>query len=373
MFVGLAVRTVDEVEEELVWLGGQLESGFARWLGLVAEFDAMGGARLRGFRSTVEWLAWRRDLSLRTARDQVCVARRLEELPQTKLAFLAGELSYAKVRVITRAAARVDEAELLRLARSLGAERLEAHLRALPSSPSADPEVERRVYESRFVDFWWDDEGGLQLRGRLPAEDGAVVADALEKAAEAIHPAPDAEAPGIAGFAPGWRPPLGARRADALSLIAASGDAPKVQIVLHADPEGHCAIEGGPAVSPATALRLACDATLVRADGGSGDLGRRMRLPNAAQRNALERRDQGCRFPGCHRRHGLSPHHAEHWAHGGPTDLGNQAMFCAFHHRLFHHDGFSVRQNGAVVTVHAPDGTVIPEVPSLGAGPCRPG
>ena len=353
MFVEpVAERTSRQLADELAELALHLQRGLAGWLELVAEFDRLGGAREEGFRSTQDWLVWRCGLDQRTARERVRVARSLQEMPCTRTAFADGELSYSKVRALTRACSHQDEAVLLDLARDISAEQLIARLRQLPSAPSADPDVERRVHDSRYVDWSWDDEGALHVRALLPAEDGAAFIDAVEQGAEALHPKPGTVERSVR------RPWLGARRADALAEICHSG-APAVQIVIHAGETGGCAIEGGPAISPVTALRLACDATLVHAGGPDGNLGRRMRLPTPAMRNALERRDQGCRFPGCTRRHGLSPHHAEHWANGGATSLGNQAMFCRFHHRLFHDDGWTVDQHGSLLTIRRPDGTII--------------
>ena len=65
-----------------------------------------------------EWLAWRCALTPRAAREHVRVARRLPELPLVHAAFARGELSYAKVRALTRVATAGNEEELLELARA---------------------------------------------------------------------------------------------------------------------------------------------------------------------------------------------------------------------------------------------------------------
>jgi hypothetical protein len=348
-------RTPGVVERELVAVADQLERGMARLLELVAEFDRLSGARMMGFRGTAEWLAWRCHLDARTARERVRVARRLAELPETRFAFACGQLSYSKVRAITRASELEDEAALVEAARTSTAAQLETFLRQLPSAPSADPEVERRVYESRYLDWWWDDEGGMQFRGRLPADQAAAVIDVIETAADAIHPPPDHDGP----FP---RPPLGARRADALAEIMLSGP-PTTNLVLHADIGTLCALEGGPAVPAETARRLACDAIVQVAGARPGDGGHRRRFPTPAQRSRVLRRDGHCRFPGCMRRHGLATHHAWHWIDGGPTDDDNLVAVCRFHHRLLHEEGFSVRRCGDEFIFYRPDGSIIPAVP----------
>jgi len=57
------------------------------------------------------------------------VARALEGLPLTHERFRCGELSYSKVRAVTRIATPEIEAELLEMARSATASRLERLVR----------------------------------------------------------------------------------------------------------------------------------------------------------------------------------------------------------------------------------------------------
>lgn len=370
--------SLDRLEADIARLAVELTRQLAHWLMLVAEFDRRGGARRSGFRGTSEWLAWRCGLSRRAARDHVRVARGLRERPLVRSAFATGELSYSKLRAITRAPACEDEAALLDLARSTTAAHLERKVSALRSAPSAGMDVAVAGHARRFVEWWWEPDGSLSLRARLPADDGAAFVETVETAAAAMHePAPGAELP----------PPLGARRADALAEIVVSG-APRAQVVVHVDPpalactaeqaserQGDvCRLESGPAIPSETARRLACDAELVVArSGGDGasDYGRRRRVVPPALRNSLERRDEGCRFPGCDRRHDLHAHHVTHWAHGGRTNRDNLVLLCRFHHRLVHEDGFFVRRlPGGDFAFSRPDGRVIDGVPSE-RGPLR--
>src|SRR4051794_15515452 len=101
---------IDRLEADIASLARDLTRRMERWLALVAEFDRRGGARRSGFRSTAEWLAWRCGLSQRTALDHVRVARALTERPLIRECLASGELSYSKVRAISRAPASEDEA-----------------------------------------------------------------------------------------------------------------------------------------------------------------------------------------------------------------------------------------------------------------------
>ena len=173
-----------------------------------------------------------------------------------------------------------------------------------------------------------------------------------------------------------------ARRADALvhacsAAIAAAGPdtsgMDRHTLVVRADladlqaPEPGTSVEGRVAVDiasgrvramdPAVLRRLACEAGVVLVATDSGlpiDVGRAQRRPTAAQRRALSLRDRSCRFPGCDTHRGLHAHHVVHWADGGPTDLSNLVLVCAFHHRFVHEHHWKVTPGAAGTFRFAP-------------------
>jgi hypothetical protein len=111
----------------------------------------------------------------------------------------------------------------------------------------------------------------------------------------------------------------------------------------------------------------ACDAGVVRARGTVAKCsqhGRKTRsIPLAIQR-ALQRRDGGCRFPGCTCSRFVDAHHIHHWADGGETSMNNLVLLCRKHHRLVHEGGFGIgkSQTGEVFFTH-PDGHNVPTGP----------
>lgn len=117
------------------------------------------------------------------------------------------------------------------------------------------------------------------------------------------------------------------------------------------------------------ARRLACDAEVVLSvegrDGSVLDQGRARREPTVAQRIEIERRDKGCRFPGCTFSEFTDVHHVEHWVDGGETSLSNLVTLCDRHHRAVHELGWAVGgdANGAL-TFRSPHGRVANSVPS---------
>ena len=114
---------------------------------------------------------------------------------------------------------------------------------------------------------------------------------------------------------------------------------------------GKAHFEDKPWLSPQTARRLSCDASLVTVledDAGNVlNVGRRSRIVPAAMRRALMERDGVCRFPGCHESRYVDAHHIKHWAEGGETSLGNLVTLCRFHHRQLHRGCFDIENSEA--------------------------
>ncbi len=82
-------------------------------LELIGEFDAGGGlGYLSGVKSVAHWIAYSCSMAPGVAREHVRVARAMRRMPTITAAFRTGELSYSKVREVTRVVDLVDEARL---------------------------------------------------------------------------------------------------------------------------------------------------------------------------------------------------------------------------------------------------------------------
>src|SRR6266850_8338426 len=112
---------LDRLGDEIAELSTHLEAATARLLDLIREFDAREGWS-NGFRSCAHWLSWRVGLDMGAAREKVRVARALGALPRIARALARGELSYAKVRALTRVATPETEERLLGVGRAGTAE-----------------------------------------------------------------------------------------------------------------------------------------------------------------------------------------------------------------------------------------------------------
>src|SRR2546428_6063660 len=120
---------LDRLGDQIAELSAHLDAAAARLLDLIREFDDRGGWG-NGFRSCAHWLTWRIGLDQGAARERVRVARALGSLPRLARALARGELSYSKVRALTRVATPETEERLLKVGRAGTAEHVERIVRA---------------------------------------------------------------------------------------------------------------------------------------------------------------------------------------------------------------------------------------------------
>src|ERR1700716_2286759 len=116
-----SAASLDRLGDEIAELSAPLDAATAQLLDLIREFDARGGWNT-GFRSCASWLSGRVGLALGAARERVRVAHALGTLPLLAQALARGELSYAKVRALTRVATPQTEERLLGVGRAGTAE-----------------------------------------------------------------------------------------------------------------------------------------------------------------------------------------------------------------------------------------------------------
>ena len=341
------------LKDEITTLAGHLNAAQARFLALVAELDRRNGWAEWGVKSLAHWLNWKCGIALGAAREKVRTARALGGLPKVAAAMADGRLSYFKVRELTRVATPANEDYLLNIALCGTASHVESVVRGYRRALEAE-ELSREARQQRDQSllYYTDIDGSLIVRGRVPAEIGALFVRALEAAEDSLPIPKDVPA----GTSLDDRHYLRKRRVEALATLAESflaggpkdlSGADRHQIVVHVDAEtlvhrqaGRCELERGPSIASETARRLGCDASVVRivedAKGEPLDVGRKTRTIPPGIRRALNARDKGCRFPGCTFKRYVDGHHVKHWADGGETKLSNLVTLCRFHHRLVH-------------------------------------
>ena len=353
---------------------------------MLREFDAHAGWN-NGFLSCAHWLHWRTGIDFGASREKVRTAKALANLPRLSGAMQRGEISYAKVRALTRIATPDNEPQLLDLAYS-------AHRRAggtggarvapratgwkTPATRIDDTWLARSPRGSTTTAWSWSVRDSLRSSEPSCSERSKRQADQLYQESRQAAP-PESIVEEVSSAQ---------RRADALALLAeralenrldGGSAADRYQVVLHVerdaprDSSPQAVLEladGGIHVSAETSRRLSCDASLVEmregTDGSVLDIGRKARTIPPAIRRALSARDARCRFPGCTARR-CDAHHITHWADGGATSLDNLVLLCRRHHRLVHEGGYGIDRGWNSATFVRPDGRRIEESPSLSA------
>ncbi len=238
---------LERLGDEIAELSAHLDAATARLLELIREFDARAGWNT-GFRSCAEWLSWRVGLDRGAARERVRVARALATLPRLAQALARGELSYAKVRALTRVATPETEERLLAVGRAGTAEHVERIVRGWRRVDRlAEAQETARRHKSRALHVYQDEDGMVVFRGRLAPEVGAVLIQALTAAREALYQKAHAQsvpAETSAADVSAEPPTMAQQQADALALVAETAlhhgidpGAPgeRYQVVVHVD------------------------------------------------------------------------------------------------------------------------------------------
>ena len=152
------------------------------------EFDQAGGWARQGAQSCAHWLSWRVGWNLGTAREHVRVANRLAELPRIDDALRRGEVSYSKVRAMTRVATTANEDVLLEEARLTTGQQLETICRKYAivqrHGTEANPDDDK---ERRHVTRSDTSDGMVRIAAVLHPEEAAMVWAALERMVKEGH------------------------------------------------------------------------------------------------------------------------------------------------------------------------------------------
>ncbi len=179
----------EALERELLTLSAHIDAATWRFLALVAEFDSARGWSGDGICSCAHWLNWKCGIGMSAAHDKVRVAHALPRLPKISEALRTGEVSYSKVRAMTRAAAPENEDYLLELARHGTASHMERIVRGYRrSTGDAEAALANARHRARTVSYYRDpNDGSIVIEARLPPELGERVITAIESAIEVLE------------------------------------------------------------------------------------------------------------------------------------------------------------------------------------------
>lgn len=312
----------------------------AEFIVTLAEFHDRGLAKKRGAPNTADWAVRTQDVARRTAIEYIQVGTRLRPFTMITTAFLAGKVSYSKLRLLLRYMTTENEPELLELALAHSLTELEALLAGRNRVSGSQKKAKNRL--SVTVD---PETGGVRFWGSLDPERGAEFLAAL-KISELSQ---KGEEGGVDKQSSTTRfgPPVAASlmgafismlhivRSGPQSKVTAPGAQVNVLMTLdnRAYIPGHHGGQTGDVLR--TALNGEVSIHLLDARGLHLKLSRRARVVSTAQERALLARwGFRCACPGCDHTRWLQFHHIQAWAEGGETNMDNLIPLCSSHHAM---------------------------------------
>ena len=275
----LSQKTTDDLASEISLLAAHIQAATCRLLLLIAEMDRREGYGDLHFKSCAHWLSWRTGDSLPTAREKVRVARKLSQCPQIQQSFATGQVSYSKVRAITRIVSPANEQTLLQYALEGSTSQLERIVRSYRRLAPAEQEQATRQQIRRYLSYHHDEDSEpfhparaakraedrrtLVLGGRLPPEVGALLVKALQVGAAGVGE--DSSEPSQR-LCDALGEVAGAALDRGLATRAGKARPTSYQVLVHVDEavlcdsreQGRCEVEGGVSAPVLGFLRNPC-------------------------------------------------------------------------------------------------------------------
>ena len=168
---------IDELAERIAQTAANIDGATHYLLKDVREFDQREGWAAQNAQSCAHWLSFRCGIDLSTAREKVRVAHALGGLPLIDDELRRAQLSYAKVRAITRVATTENEAKLIELGHGSTAAQLEKICKLIDQVQPRDHsrDEERRWLRTRDVA-----NGMVRFEAQLRPEEAARVLAACD-------------------------------------------------------------------------------------------------------------------------------------------------------------------------------------------------
>ena len=322
-------------ESEIANISGYLNVQHARLVRVVEQALDDDGWIGHGIHTPVQWVALRAGVSPARARLMVRVAERRRSFPKVIEAFEAGELTLDQVGEVIKAPAWADEqvldfakiATVTQLRRTMRSEFFEGGPDEPDPAPATDEPANRLSFGPTGESRW-------RINGELDLDAGRRVEAALTESKDSLFGRGDTDTT--------WVDALVEMAESSLGSVASDARRDSYRTWLHVDvSDGTTTTTDGWRIPMAIRDRLLCDGVVQpvwERDGTPFSVGRVHRIVPDRTRRVIERRDRGCRVPGCTADRFVEIHHIVHWLIGGTTDTWNLISLCSRHHRL-HHQG----------------------------------
>jgi len=187
----LSREQVDQLADDIAVLAARIDAATHQLLTYIRQFDEAKGWARQGAKSCAHWLSWRVGIDLPAAREKVRAARALGGLAKIDAALERGELSYSKVRALTRVADERNEALLLDMAKGATGAQLCKVVRSFRKVQQPERcDDERRYVRKRHIPA----DGMVRVEMKLHPDEAERVWQALRETKLALGRQMDATA-----------------------------------------------------------------------------------------------------------------------------------------------------------------------------------
>jgi hypothetical protein len=285
-----------------------------------------------GKRTPSAFLQWKLGLSKSRADDIVDAARRRDDFPALMSVFRRGELSLEQVVAAVAAPTWADEL-IVDFVRISTVGKIRRAMRSNMFEPDPDAPAPEPAPVRDRLSFGATRDGRWRISGELGIDDGRRIEAALSERRDAIFTAGDEDVT--------WPEAFVECMERSLDAVESGSRRDRYRTWLHIDvTDGEATTTDGWRIPMAVRDRILCDGVVQpvwHRDGVPFSVGRAQHVVPDRTRRIVERRDRGCRVPGCDGRF-VEIHHIVHWNDGGRTDTRNLISVCPKHHKL-HHQG----------------------------------
>lgn len=287
-----------------------------------------------GIHSPAQWLAWKAGLSPERAKLIVTVAEQRADFPVVTSALERGEITLEQVAVVVAKAPSWADGKVLDFVKEATVHQLRRTITdqffddgPARAEPPPQPPVDRLKFGSAAGDRW-------TINGNFDVATGRRIEAALTESKDGLFERGETDAT--------WADALVEMAETSLDAVPSESRRDRYRTWLHVDvSNGATTTTDGWQVPMALRERLLCDGVVQpvwEREGLPFSVGRSQRIVPDRTRRIIERRDRGCRVPGCTAGRFVEVHHIVHWLHGGTSDTGNLLSLCGRHHRQ-HHQG----------------------------------
>ncbi len=272
-------------------IGARLAGAQHALIDAVVALDESGEWAADGSVTCAHWVADHLDIEVCTAREWLRIGKLLQSLPQIAGRFANKQLSYSKVRSLTRVATSENELELCEIALRTPAGRLGHALAAWLNRHSPPDNTARRQHQARGVRWRLAPDGMTTFTITLPP----LMAGTFQAAIDTTLLRNQTHAAAEAKRAGAW-PSIAQQRADALITAVTNPATLNYEIIVHVRGDG-CTLDDGTPINDHTVAGL-IDRSFIRAlihnaEQRPVNASTRRRRPTTRQQRVARERTRG--------------------------------------------------------------------------------